>query len=516
MSSQRTVWTGYKPHYQNALEHSQSYNPVELMGYVGSPTYVVRGIGAKIDDSNLTNLALWSAKIGKDGSLGEDRGPEYFGTGTSLDQQVILPENWVAVAWGMLADESSAENIVIWARTWNPETQMLEGEAKFFSNTGNDKVQMSTPISEDTQQIIMGVGAGVNVGEVNRIAAGYATLGLSPESPTVPIIWGSVDENGKIISGRNFISSIPEEGSGIYHLSWRNNPPGVIPIVGLTSGTRDGEDGSDNIFSFDEVTDQGCTIYSVDVGSKNKEPEDEAFSFVAFFPGQDIPGLVFGSVDEEGNKLRGSEGWSPVYRTKGRYQILLDPEMIPPPNLIMTSGMRSGESTGSDCIISNTFPKPGETYVFSLDVDGGETKNEDQAFSFFAWNVNVLPTNPAFPQASRAMTSLRIGEDGVLESVDSRAFETADRDSAFYVVKKKGKGNWEVLYNFPLPETPIIYTAPVKKPSGEDDGAKRILSFSNVSTTSYELWSIEVGNGKHKASPGAQEATVVLPDQFPI
>ena len=510
----RTVWSQYKPFYENADASSKAYNPVELMIYldVTKPYYVIRGIGAKVKDNNVSVLALWKAKINKDGTLGEDSGPDYEG-GSSLEAQLILPPGMVAVAWGMKVTDSDVSNLVLYGRLWNSETRQLEGEAMPYYYDG-DSIEMLTPVPEDEQQMIMGIGAGVDDNNVNRIAAGYVTLAPVPDSSTVPVIWGTVDKDGNAISGKNFQSKRTDKG--IYQLSFQNAPD-VAPVIGLTAGRGDSEDdGSDCLFSYDNVTKTGCTVYSENVGGTNRAPDDEYFSFVAFFPASEIPGLVYGSVDESGNTISGSEGWSisPSNSNPGQYKLVFDPAMKPLPNLIMTSGVRKGEDEGSDNLISNGLPTPSANRIFSLDVGNGNNHNSDQAFSFFAWNVNVLPTDPV-PSNLRVLARHRILEDGQLEVDDVRMTKEDSDPSVFYVVENLGTGHNKIKYNFPIPEVPVIFACAVKS-SNEDNGAERIISYQHASTTSYELWGTKVSGKDRKSEDGITEGTVALPDQFPI
>lgn len=514
MSSSRVVWSGYKPFYENALADSKPYNPVELMGYLGfgSPSWIIRGIGAKVSDDNLTGLAVWTAEIQDDGSLGEDKGPMYFGK-TEYEASVKLPAGMVAVAWGMKCSGGDASNVVVWGRKWNSQTKSLEGDAVGYGSNGTLDVEMSTPVSDETQQIIVGFGAGVRSGDVNRIAAGYATLGMSPASSTVPVVWGAVDKDGNAVGGNNFSSKRVDDG--VYELTW-TNAPDILPVVGLTSGRRpDKDDGSDRVLSFDKVTTTGCTVYSVDVGDGKNDLRDEEFSFVAFFPAGDIPGLLFGTVSESGDKLNGSTGWTASRSKTGKYKLQFDPEMDPPPNLIMTSGMRSDESNGSDNIISNDIPSTSGASVYSLDVGKGKTKVQDEVFSFFAWNLNVLPMDP-LTHNMKMVARHRLIPGQKLDVVDSRMKKKDAAPSVYYYPESEGTGHWKIKFNFPLPEEPIIYCAPVKSPSGESDGANRIISYKNPSTTSYEVWSTKVGNGKHVGADGGLEITVTMPDQFPV
>lgn len=516
MSEDRIVWSAYKPFYENAQASSKPYNPVELMGYLSfsSPSWIIRGIGAAISDDNLTGLVVWTAEIQPDGTLGDDKGPMFLAGNTEPEAEIRLAAGWVAVAWGMKASSGDVSNIVLWARKWNPKTKRLEGDAVAHGSNGSADVEMSTPVSSDTQQIIIGIGAGVKSNNVNRIAAGYATLGMKTVDAISPVIWGSVNDNGTPKDGRNFSSE--KLSTGKYRLTWKNNPA-VVPTVGLSSGTRsDEKDGSDNVFSFSEVTSTGCIVYSVDVGQSKQKLQDEAFSFVAFFPGERIPGLVFGTVAENGIRTNGSTGWSAIRESEGKYKISFNPLMDPRPNLIMTSGTGSTDSNGSDNVISNTVPTTEESYVYSLDVGDGSPRRQDKAFSFFAWNDNVLPMDPLLNNLKIvAKHSLAPGK--AMKVTEARVAKKSEKtESVFYVSDQKGDGHWEIKFNFPLPETPIIYASAVKDDSGESDGAPRIISYQNVTDEGYELWCIRVGNGKTKAVDGALEATVAMPDQFPL
>lgn len=515
MGSGRVVWSGYKPFYENAEADSKPYNPVEIMGYLSfsGPSWIIRGIGATVTKDNLTTVALWTAEIQEDGTLGPDKGPMTFG-GTDIGAQVVMPEGMVAVAWGMKVSDGEISNLVVWGRKWNPETRLLDEIAVSYSTGGDTKVEMTTPVSPDPQQIIVGIGGGVKKDKVNRIAAGYATLAPSPSLSIVPVVWGTVSETGEPSNGRNYSSKKIDKG--IYQLTFHNTPPDVVPVVGLTSGRRSSKDnGSDNVFSFKDVTATGCTVYSVDVGQSKRKAQDEIFSFVAFFPVAEIPGLLFGAVDKDGNKINGSEGWTVSRSKKGHYKLSFDPEMDPLPNLIMTSGMRDDEEDGSDDIISNNLPDSDGVKVYSLDVGDGSAKSQDEVFSFFAWNLKVLPMDP-IANSMKLVARHRILPDGQLDVVDKRMVKKDKKPSTYYVPDEKGSGHWKINFNFPIPEVPVIFASAVKNESGEGDGAKRIISYQNASTTSYEIWSTKVGDGSRKSSDGNLEITVAMPDQFPI
>lgn len=509
--SSRTVWTGYKPFYENALASSDAYNPVQVMGYLpfSKPYSVIRGIGASTEENELTNIGIWTAKIEKDGTLGDTEGPTIFGSGSDFEAQVILPDNYVAVAWGLRTSDGKVINVVIWARKWDSDTQTLGESVNTYYFEGDDDVNMATPVPTDSQQIIVGVGAGVDKSTVNRIAAGYAVLGPSSGSSTVPIVWGAVDEDGNIVSGVNF--SAEKKDTGIYELSFENTPD-ETPVIGLTSGMRSGEsDGSDNVFSFDDVSSSGCKVYSVNVGGSKNEAQDEAFSFVAFFGSSDssIPGLLFGTVNDDGSPIAGSDGWQSARSKKGVYKVVFDSPMDPTPNLIMTSGMRSSEDTGSDDIISYSSASDKGMIVTSLDVGNGSTDHQDEVFSFFAWNSNVLPLDPL------------AGGDSLFDchklSAEKADFahirRLGDDESVFYVGEKLGTGHWKVQYNFPTPETPILFSSMV---APDSNGTRLISSYQNVTNESYEVWMVKVGDGKHEPYDGQSTITVVLPDQFPI
>lgn len=515
MGSGRVVWSGYKPFYENALAKEEPLNPVEIMGYLpfSSPYSVIRGIGAKVSDDDLSTLCIWTAEIQEAGNLGPDSGPTYFSENTELEASVRLPSNMVAVAWGLKVKDTEVSNIVIWARRWDPSTLSLTGSAVPYNYSGDNDVEMSTPVPQDTQQIIMGIGGGCRSKSINRIAAGYATLGMSPSSSQVPVIWGSVDSLGREISGLNFSSK--KVSTGVYQLTW-NNDHTLVPVVGLCSGVSSGDDnGSANVLSFTNVTTGGCTVHSMNVGGNTNNLQDEAFSFAAFFPYTDIPGLLYGSVDEFGVRLGGSSGWMSFHTDTGQYIIEFDRPMDPEPTLIMTSGARSNEPNGSDNVISNDLPSTTQTKVFSKDVGDGDSESQDQRFSFFAWNLNVLPTDP-LTRSFKVLARHRITPDGQFEG----AFyglrqESRTTESVYSVADSLGNGHWRIDFNFPTPEVPIVYTCPYIT-SGESSGAKRITSTEGVTENGYETWSVKVGNGRCNPTDGGVEITVALPDQFPI
>lgn len=510
MSSNQIVWTGYTPFYQNK-DTSNEYNPVELMAYIpfSSPTTVIRGIGVKVSDDNVSGFALWTADLQENGELGPDNDPTFIPSVTIIEAEVRLPANMVAVAWGLKASSKNASNVVIWARRWNSSTLRLEGDAISYNYAGDDSVEMSTPVPEDSQQIIMGFGAGVKSDDVNRIAAGYATLAPAPSSSQVPVIWGSVSSNGDVVAGMNF--AVKRSGIGEYQLYWENQP-NIVPVIGVTSGVRSVEgEGSDNVFSFSNVTSAGATVTSTDVGGNNDNLEDEAFSFVAFFPITDIPGLLFGEVDSDGNRMTGSSGWSSIKTGTGAYLINFDRTMEPAPNLIMTAG-----SNGDNNVISNAVPNTIQAKVFSQDVGNGSSNSENSVFSFFAWNINVLPTDPLTSQL-KAISSARIlpGQNAAMTTVSVTTKDEIE-ESAFSVLDQLGDGHWQAKFNFPLPEVPIAFTSAVQTSGSESNGAKRIASIQNPTTTGYELWSIKVGDGHSTPTDGGMEVTVAMPDQFPL
>ncbi|MDF1661971.1 MAG: hypothetical protein P1V97_09370 [Planctomycetota bacterium] len=103
-----------------------------------------------------------------------------------------------------------------------------------------------------------------------------------------------------------------------------------------------------------------------------------------------------------------------------------------------------------------------------------------------------------------------------VDVVDGENGENSHSGVDYDYPESKGTGHWKIKFNFSLPELPIIYAAPVQSPSGESDGANRIISYKNPSTTSYEVWSTKVGNGKHTGADAWLEITVTLPDQFPV
>lgn len=209
----------------------------------------------------------------------------------------------------------------------------------------------------------------------------------------VRVIWGTVDEDGHPVAPRTKNFDCKKTDTGKYELTFQNAIT-AIPTISVTSMLRSGESkGSNNVFSFSDVKTASATVWSVDVAEKKNKPQDEAFSFVAFF-GELNPGVVFATVSQSGEIVTNAAHTGIKVRqsnsTTGKYYVNFLNDMETVPNIIVCSSLRDDEKDGSDNVFSvSDFNKSG-CEVWSIDVGDDGPKHQWEAFSIFAWDKRAF------------------------------------------------------------------------------------------------------------------------------
>lgn len=531
--TERPSWTNYIPYF--LARKTSQVKPVEVTAYLPGETadVVLSGMGVSTKGADVTRIALWNRRILGDGLSSEEKGPKNAGRDpdAALDLELHLPAGYAAVAFELGSKSGKLSSLTLWGRQYNAEVGRLIGPAVKYTTGGETSHTLAAPIPELGEQsetrILIGVGAGVYKDGIGRIAAAYTDLGQAPDpNADAVVIYGTVDEHGAKIEGKNF--EVNKLGTGHYQLFFQNAPAGVVPVVGICPVLNEGKNnGSDNVMSFDNPSPTSCEVYSVDVGEGKGKLQDQAFTFAAFFnPGFPVPGLLFGTVDETGKTIAGSEGFSTERRNKGHVQVNFTPHMEAPLTMIVTSGNRSNESGGSDDIISIKSPnlsqsstdcleKYNHVQVYSLDVgDDKHAHSQDEVFSFFAWDNRVLPSPILGFQSKKLIHSSWVG--GQFKNKSNS--DCLPDNPLNHVVGSEqiGTGHQRIIFNMELPFIPIPYGVAIRDPDGESNGANRIISFGNLTTSGYDAWCMKINSSSKELVDGAFAVMAAIPSAFPI
>ena len=241
------------------------------------------------------------------------------------------------------------------------------------------------------------------------------------------ISWGSVDKDGRAVSGGN---SVTKFGTGEYRINFAfSNPKNPPAVVGTQTRSANLTEANTDGIVFPIVSTAAATV---NTGNNVGTREDRSFSYIAAGETLDptvAQPVLWGAVDAQGNTVAGSGGFSVTKRSDkpGMYDLSFTGFTSIP--AIVATQTNSGNLTeaNTDGIVVPILNGSSATLI----TGNNRSTPEDRSFSFIA--VGDTPHAGEIPYGANSLVWGSINSDGRIVG-GSGGFSVGRQGPGMYVI----------------------------------------------------------------------------------